>query len=183
MSRNSNNAIDENPTNYDGDSHQFLTFQLAGEVYAINILHIREIIDYGNLTQVPMVPDFIAGVINLRGSVVPVIDLSRRFGNRLTEITKRTSIVIIEITNEDETLEIGVMVDIVNEVLEIAKSEIEPAPSFGASIRTDFISGMGKVDGQFMILLDIDRVLSIDELSAVVDISSVNEVSESAGAD
>lgn len=180
MSQVSNAVTDENQADYDGDSQQFLTFQLAGEVYAINILHIREIIDYGNLTQVPMVPDFIAGVINLRGSVVPVIDLSRRFGNRLTEITKRTSIVIIEIVNDDETMEIGVMVDIVNEVLEIAESEIEPAPSFGASIRTDFINGMGKVDGQFMILLDVDRVLSIDELSAVVDISSSHEVSESA---
>ena len=111
---------DADAENHNGDSRQFLTFQLAGEVYAIDILHIREIIEYGNLTQVPMVPDFIAGVINLRGSVVPVIDLGTRFGNSVTEITKRTSIVIIEIADGDKMLEIGVTVDIVNEVLEIA---------------------------------------------------------------
>jgi purine-binding chemotaxis protein CheW len=158
-----------------GKSNQYLTFQLAGEVYAIDILHIREIIEYGNLTQVPMVPDFIAGVINLRGSVVPVIDLGVRFGRSLTKITKRTSIVIIEIADGDRMLEIGITVDLVNEVLEIAQSDIEPAPNFGASIRTDFIAGMGKVNGQFMILLDVERVLSIDELSMIGEIPSARE--------
>jgi len=150
---------------------QFLTFELATEIYAINILFIREIIEYGNLTQVPMVPDFIAGVINLRGSVVPVIDLSSRFGRSETTITKRTSIVIIEITSENELLEIGIMVDIVNEVLEISEEAIEDAPSFGASIRTDFISGMGKIDGKFLIILDVERVLSLEELSVVSEMS------------
>jgi purine-binding chemotaxis protein CheW len=153
-----------------GETQQFLTFELGGEVYAINILHIREIIEYGNLTQVPMVPSFIAGVINLRGSVVPVIDLAIRFGKAATKITKRTSIVIIEFTGAEQALEIGIMVDIVNEVLEIENGQIEPAPSFGASIRTDFIAGMGKVDDKFLILLDVERVLSIDELSAVMEI-------------
>lgn len=153
-----------------GKTQQFLTFELGSEIYAINILHIREIIEYGNLTQVPMVPRFIAGVINLRGSVVPVIDLAIRFGKPATEITKRTSIVIIELTEADQALEIGIMVDIVNEVLEIEDDQIEPAPSFGASIRTDFIAGMGKVDDKFLILLDVERVLSIDELSAVMEI-------------
>ncbi len=148
------------------DAHQFLTFELVGEVYAIDIMHIREIIDYGNITAVPMVPDFIAGVINLRGSVVPVIDLATRFWGQSTEITKRTSIVIIELSDSDQSLEIGVIVDIVNEVLDIPSEDIEPTPSFGASIRTDFIAGMGKVDGKFMILLDVNRVLSLDELAA-----------------
>ncbi|MCI0667320.1 MAG: chemotaxis protein CheW [Methylococcaceae bacterium] len=157
---------------FNGESNQFLTFQLAGEVYAIAILHIREIIEYGSLTAVPMVPDFIAGVINLRGSVVPVIDLGARFGRSVTKITKRTSIVVIEIADGDKMLEIGITVDLVNEVLEIAGSDIEAAPSFGASIRTDFIAGMGKVNGQFMILLDVQRVLSIDELSVVGRIHS-----------
>jgi len=150
---------------------QFLTFELAAEIYAINILFIREIIEYGNLTQVPMVPDFIAGVINLRGSVVPVIDLSSRFGRSETLITKRTSIVIIEINSNNEMLEIGIMVDIVNEVLEIGADAIEDAPSFGASIRTDFISGMGKIDGKFLIILDVERVLSLEELSVVSELT------------
>ncbi len=152
---------------FSDESTQFLTFQLAGKVYAIDILHIREIIEYGNLTRVPMVPDFIAGVINLRGSIVPVIDLGARLGNSATQITKRTSIVIIEIADGDKMLEIGITVDHVDEVLEIAQSDIEPAPSFGAGIRGDLISGMGKVNGCFMILLEVDRVLSIDELSAL----------------
>lgn len=151
--------------------NQFLTFELAAEIYAINILFIREIIEYGNLTQVPMMPDFIAGVINLRGSVVPVIDLSSRFGRSETLITKRTSIVIIEITSNNEVLEIGIMVDIVNEVLEISSDAIEDAPSFGASIRTDFIAGMGKIDGKFLIILDVERVLSLEELSVVTELS------------
>ncbi|MBQ0719101.1 MAG: chemotaxis protein CheW [Gammaproteobacteria bacterium] len=150
---------------------QFLTFELASEIYAINILFIREIIEYGNLTQVPMVPNFIAGVINLRGSVVPVIDLSSRFGRSETKITKRTSIVIIEINSDNQMIEIGIMVDIVNEVLEMSDDAIEDAPSFGASIRTDFISGMGKVDGKFLIILNVEQVLSLDELSVVSEIS------------
>ena len=153
---------------------QFLTFQLAGEIYAINILHIREIIDYGNLTQVPMVPNFIAGVINLRGSVVPVVDLGERFGKQRTRVTKRTSIVIIEIEDHDKLLEIGITVDHVNEVLEISSADIQLPPSFGANIRTDFIAGMGKVNGKFMVLLDVDRVLSIEELSEVDEIHSTS---------
>ena len=151
--------------------NQFLTFELAGEIYAINILFIREIIEYGNLTQVPMVPVSIAGVINLRGSVVPVIDLSSRFGRSETVITKRTSIVIIEINSDNEVFEIGIMVDIVNEVLEISSDEIEDAPSFGASIRTDFIAGMAKIEGRFLIILDVERVLSLEELSVVSELT------------
>jgi len=156
------------------ETQQYLTFELGGEVYAINILHIREIIEYGNLTEVPMVPDFISGVINLRGSVVPVIDLAIRFGKPATEITKRTSIVIIEITSAEQHLEIGVMVDIVNEVLEIDNDQIEPTPSFGASIRTDFIAGMGKVDGKFLIMLNVESVLSVTELSTISDIQATS---------
>lgn len=150
-----------------GAYSQYLTFQLAGETYAIDILNIREIIGYGNITTVPMMPEFIAGVINLRGSVVPVIDLSTRFGGKTSEVTKRTSIIIVEVSDEDISLEIGVIVDVVNEVLDIAVSDIEPAPAFGAKIRTDFISGMGKVDGRLLVMLNVENVLSIDELSIV----------------
>jgi purine-binding chemotaxis protein CheW len=148
------------------EDHQYLTFLLSGEMFAIAILNIKEIIEYGNLTEVPMMPDFIRGVINLRGSVVPVVDLSARFGRNRTEISRRTCIVIIEVGNNDDSRhDIGVMVDSVSEVLEIPRSEIEPPPAFGARIRVDFMQGMGKVAGKFVIILDANKVLSVDELS------------------
>jgi purine-binding chemotaxis protein CheW len=148
------------------EEHQYLTFLLSGEMYAIAILNIKEIIEYGNLTEVPMMPGFIRGVINLRGSVVPVVDLSVRFGRSRTEVSRRTCIVIIEVKNNDESKQdIGVMVDSVSEVLEIPRSEIEPPPSFGAKVRVDFMHGMGKAAGNFVIILDADKVLLVDELS------------------
>ncbi|MCP4768771.1 MAG: chemotaxis protein CheW, partial [Gammaproteobacteria bacterium] len=134
-------------------------------------LQIREIIEYANLTVVPLMPDFISGVINLRGNVVPVVNLARRFEHEPKEIGKRTSIVIIDIRNEDgESVEVGIVVDIVNEVIELAESEIAAAPSFGAKIRAEFIEGMGKIDDKLMILLNVDNVLSIDELSQIAGI-------------
>ena len=144
---------------------QYLTFLLGGEMFAIGILGIKEIIEYGSLTTVPMMPEFIRGVINLRGAVVPVVDLSARFGRPPTEVTRRSCIVIIEAEAESEKHDIGVVVDSVSEVLEIPGTEIEPAPSFGAKIRSDFIQGMGKVDGKFVIILDADKVLSVDEMA------------------
>ncbi len=156
------NTIDDD---HEKPQHQYLTFLLSGEVFAINILNIREILEYSPLTPVPMTPDFISGVLNLRGSVVPVIDLALRFKKEAAKINKRTSIVIIEITHNDRKMDIGVIVDIVNEVIEIP--EIEPAPTFGSSIRTDFIEGMGKVNDSFTIILDLACVLSVDELSIV----------------
>lgn len=153
-------------------STQHLTFVLAGEVFAIGILAIKEIIEYDSLTAVPMMPACIRGVINLRGSVVPVMDLSARFGNRAAEVTRRTCIVIVEIEADDGRRDVGVIVDAVNEVLEIAADEIEPTPAFGARIRTDFIAGIGKVNGKFVILLDVDRVLSIDEIGAFAAIDA-----------
>ncbi|MEO6422909.1 MAG: chemotaxis protein CheW [Candidatus Nitrotoga sp.] len=144
---------------------QFLTFLIGGEMFAISILGIKEIIEYGSLTTVPMMPDFIRGVINLRGAVVPVVDLSARFGRKSSEITRRSCIVILEVEADGEKQDVGVVVDSVLEVLAIAASEIEPPPSFGAMIRTDFISGMGKVSGKFVIILQADRVLSVDEMA------------------
>lgn len=147
------------------ENQQYLTFMLGGETFALGILGIKEIIEYGQLTEVPRMPGFIRGVINLRGAVVPVVDLGARFGKQATAIGKRTCIVIIEVKNDEDTQVVGVMVDAVNEVLEIPGSEIEPAPSFGAKIRADFIQGMGKVDGRFVIILEAGRVLSVDELA------------------
>lgn len=149
------------------DQQQYLTFMLGGETYAIGILAIKEIIEYGTLTEVPRMPSFIRGVINLRGAVVPVVDLSARFGKQATKVTRRTCIVIIEITTNQETQDVGVMVDAVNAVLEIPSQEIEPPPSFGANIRTDFISGMGKVAGKFVIILNVQNVLSVDEIAVL----------------
>ena len=149
---------------------QYLTFVLGGEIYALGILNIKEIIDYGNLTEVPMMPSFVRGVINLRGSVVPVIDLSARFGKANTQIAKRTGIVIVETGNESEhngQQDIGIIVDAVNEVVDINQQEIEPPPSFGTGIRPDFISGMAKRNNHFIILLNVNRVLSVDEMATL----------------
>jgi purine-binding chemotaxis protein CheW len=154
-----------------GEEAQYLTFQLGGEMFAIGILHIKEILEYGNLTTVPMMPAFIRGVINLRGAVVPVVDLSARFGRKTAEATRRSCIVIIEVEVESGVQDIGLMVDAVSAVLEIAGSDIEPAPSFGARIRADFISGMAKIDAKFVILLNVGKVLSVDEMTLLADVN------------
>lgn len=164
------------------EQQQYLTFVLGGEMFAIGILCVKEIIEYGHLTVVPMMPDCIRGVINLRGAVVPVVDLACRFGRRSTELTRRTCIVIVEIeaapeAGAGETQVIGVIVDAVNEVLDIPALDIEPPPSFGARIRSDFIEGMGKVGGRFVILLNLSRVLSVGELADIVEVAG-----ETAGA-
>ena len=148
-------------------AQQYLTFMLGSEVFAIGILAIKEIIEYDSLTVVPMMPACIRGVINLRGAVVPVMDLSARFGRAATAVTKRTCIVIVEIETAGERHDVGVIVDAVNEVLEIPAGEIEPPPAFGPKIRTDFIRGMGKVNGKFVILLDPDQVLTVDQMQVM----------------
>jgi purine-binding chemotaxis protein CheW len=144
---------------------QYLTFMLGSEVYALGILAIKEIIEYGDLTEVPMMPDCVRGVINLRGAVVPVIDLSVRFGKPASPVSKRTCIVIVEASNSGHSEVIGVVVDAVNAVLEIAAEDIEPPPAFGPRMRTEYIQGLGKVNGRFVILLSSDRVLAIEGLA------------------
>ena len=169
-----NASIGQNPL----DQHQYLTFMLGGEVYAMGILAIKEIIEYGQLTEVPRMPGFIRGVINLRGAVVPVIDLSARFGKPATTVTRRTCIVIVEVSDgqgtQGSTQVVGVMVDAVNAVLEIPATEIEPPPSFGAHIRADFMTGMGKVNGKFVIILNIHNVLSVDEIASLAGVSGAS---------
>ncbi|MFA6444667.1 MAG: chemotaxis protein CheW [Sterolibacterium sp.] len=151
-----------------GEAHQYLTFALSGEMFAVGILNVKEIIEYGTLAEIPMMPPFIRGVINLRGRVVPVIDLAARFGGKQSEIGKRTCIVIVELaTGDEERRELGIIVDAVSEVLEIPASEIEPPPSFGAKIRADFIAGMGKVNNKFVIILKIERAISSDDLAVL----------------
>lgn len=159
----------------DAGSLQYLTFALNGEMFAVGILNVKEIIEYGGLTQVPMMPAFIHGVINLRGAVVPVIDLSARFANQTTRIGKRSCIVIMEVAEGDTRHDTGIMVDMVSEVLEIPLADIEPPPAFGARIRADFINGMGKVAGKFVILLNIAKVLSTEEISTLAAVSRGDE--------
>ena len=149
------------------ETHQYLTFSLGGEMFGVGILNVKEIIEYGDLTQIPMMPGFIRGVINLRGAVVPVIDLAARFGRDGAAVQKRTCNVIVEVSQDGHKHDIGIMVDAVSEVLEISGADIEPAPSFGARIRADFIAGMGKVGGKFVIILDIQKVLSAEEIASI----------------
>ncbi|MEH3023647.1 MAG: chemotaxis protein CheW [Pseudomonas oryzihabitans] len=144
-------------------ARQFLTVQLAGERYGMPTCGVREIIEYGALTSVPLLPPALRGVINLRGAAVPVLDLGMRLHNQLTQTCRRSCIVVLESRIDDVTEVFGVVVDAVCEVLEIAAEDIEPAPRFGASIRTDFIHGMARQGAAFVILLDMDRVLGEDD--------------------
>ena len=151
---------------FHGES-QYLTFILGGEMFAMDIRGVKEIIEYGSMTMVPMMPAFVRGVINLRGAVVPVVDLAARFGRPPTQVNKRSCVVILEIQGEEEegVQDMGVLVDAVSAVLSIPAADIEPAPSFGAGIRADFIGGMAKVDGNFVIVLKVERVLSVEEMA------------------
>ena len=143
---------------------QYLSFELCGEEYAVNILRVREIIEYDTLTRVPGMPACVRGVINLRGRVVPVLDLAARFGLAESETTRRSCIVMMELTDDEDSVVIGVITDAVSQVLDLADSEIEPPPSFGTHISAEFISGMAQTGKKFVILLDIDRALNPAEL-------------------
>ena len=145
--------------------NQFLTFKLDEEVFALDIGKVREVLDFTTVTKVPQTPDFMRGVINLRGNVVPVVDLRLKFALPKTEKTINTCIIITEVEVEGETLVLGAMVDSVQEVLDLEPEQIEPAPRIGTKLNTDFIRGMGKRDGEFIIILDIDFVFSADELT------------------
>jgi purine-binding chemotaxis protein CheW len=149
---------------------QHLTFKLDEEVFAVDISKIREVLEYTTVTKVPQTPDFMCGVINLRGGVVPVVDLRLKFGMSQAEKTVNTCIVIVEVTLDEESTVLGALVDSVQEVFELEPDQIEPAPKIGTRLNTAFIQGMGKRDNQFIIILDIDKVFSTDELETVKDI-------------
>jgi purine-binding chemotaxis protein CheW len=146
-----------------------VTFVLGDEMFAIGIHHIREIIEYEEITTVPMMPVFVRGIINLRGAVVPVIDLSSRFGRPLSEIKPGTCIAILSIEGDDEFSLLGILLDGVREVVEIPLHAIEPPPSFGTRLRSEFIQGITTVAGRFVILLDVQKALSVSELSELAD--------------
>ena len=148
---------------------QFLTFTLGDEVFAMDIRTVREIIQYGPMTTVPLMPGFVRGVINLRGAVVPVIDLQARFGRAVASVGKKTCIVIFDAVRDGERVELGLMVDAVSEVIEIAAGQIEPPPNFGTAVRRDFIRGMGKVASRFVIILEPDRAFDVGEMAELCE--------------
>src|SRR5512135_1809502 len=139
---------------------QYLTFRLADEVYALDIDKVREVLDFTTVTKVPRTPDFMRGVINLRGSVVPVVDLRLKFGLTMTEKTVNTCVIITEVTVDNDTTILGALADSVQEVIELDAASISAPPRIGTKLRTEFIKGMGKRDDRFIIMLDIDRVFS-----------------------
>ena len=147
---------------------QLLTFQLQGELFGLEILKVKELIEYNGITKVPMVPDYIRGVINLRGSVVPVVDLLYLFSKTPSQITKKSCIIIVEsMMGEGSEAWTGILVDNVNEVIDVSGKDIEPPPAFGTNIRTKFILGMAKVGEEIIILLDMEYLLSFDELAGL----------------
>ncbi len=146
---------------------KYLTFSLAGEEYGIGILKIKEIIGMMPITTVPRTPEFVKGVINLRGKVIPVIDLRLRFGMEKIDYTERTCIIVVELKNRGIDILIGVVVDSVSEVLNIKAEDIEDTPTFGISLDTAYILGMAKMEGGVKILLDIDMVFSSEEIAAL----------------
>ena len=146
---------------------KYLTFDLADEEYGLEILRVREIIGMMEITPVPRTPDFVLGVINLRGKVIPVADLRLKFGLPYKEPDDRTCVIVVEVQSEGETVQMGIVVDRVNEVVDVKASEVEPTPSFGVALDTAFILGMAKVGNKVKILLDIDKVLTASEMAAM----------------
>jgi len=158
-------------TQGDTRGDQYLSFILRDEYFAIKITKVREVLDVATLTRIPRMPDYICGVINLRGCVVPVIDLGYRLGMAPVEKNVNTCIMIVEINVADDqgVVEMGVVTDAVQEVIELGSNDIEPAPKMGSGLNTDFIKGMGSIDDKFMILIDIDKILSSEGEALKID--------------
>ncbi len=154
------------------ETNQYLTFQLSEEIFALDIAKVREVLEYTKVTKVPQTPEMMIGVINLRGSVVPVIDLRLKFGMGMSERTVNTCIIIIEVSIDGEINLIGALVDSVKEVMDMDSDHIEPPPKIGTQLNTEFIKGMGKQNEQFVIILDIEKIFSVDELSMVQAVSN-----------
>jgi len=152
---------------------QYLTFVLDNDVFALEIAKVREVLEFTAITKVPRTPDFMRGVINLRGSVVPVVDLRIKFGMGKTENTINTCVVITEVEVDGESIVLGALADSVQEVIDLSPEQIEPPPKIGSRLRTDFIKGMGKRDDEFLIVLDIDRVFSADEVAITQEAAEI----------
>lgn len=149
------------------ETRQYLTFRLGNEIFATDVAKVREVLDLTTITAVPRTPEFMSGVINLRGSVVPVVDLRLCFEMSKTESTRNTCIVVVDVLLENESTVIGALADSVEEVIDLEPDQIEPAPRIGTQVHTDFIRGMGKRNTQFIMILDIDRVFSAEQLAAI----------------
>lgn len=145
-------------------SKQYLTFQIGNEEYAIGILRVREILEFTGVTRVPSMPACVRGVLNLRGSVLPVIDLASMFGFEAKEVTKQTCVIVVEVEHDGQASTLGVITDAVNEVIELPEEQIEPAPAFGTAAHSSYLVGLGNAGGSFVMILDVDRLLSIEEL-------------------
>jgi len=154
---------------------QFLTFKLEEELFALDIGEVREVLDFTSVTKVPQTPDYMRGVINLRGSVVPVVDMRLKFGMAMTEKTVNTCVIIVEVEIDGEKMVMGAMADAVQEVLDLEPDQIEPAPRLGTKMNNEFIKGMGKHNDQFIIILDINRVLSTDDLVALAGVADLKQ--------
>jgi purine-binding chemotaxis protein CheW len=150
---------------------KYLTFKLADEEYGLEILKVQEIIQMQAVTRVPRTPEYVRGVINLRGKVIPVIDLRKKFALDTVKDTEKTCIIVVQIANKDSHVVMGIIIDAVKEVLNIKAENIEETPSFGTSVNTDFILGIGKVGSTVKMLLDIDKVLSINEIDTITRMS------------
>ncbi len=155
----------------DTKAGKYLTFKLADEDYGISLLKVREIIGMMPITSVPRTPEFVKGVINLRGKVIPVTDLRLRFAMPENDYTDRTCIIVVEVSGQESTVQMGIVVDAVTEVLPVQDHEIEPAPEFGTDVDTRYILGMANMEGAVKILLDIDRVLTDAEIAALADVA------------
>jgi purine-binding chemotaxis protein CheW len=164
LSKASQETIEEAPL-------QYLTFSLGDELFAMDIRCVREIIQYATMTTVPLMPAFVRGVINLRGAVVPVIDLQSRFGRVSASVGKKTCVVIFDAVRNGEKVELGLMVESVSEVVDIATAAIEATPQFGTSINREFIKGMGKVKGEFIVILEPERALDVDDMAHQVELA------------
>jgi purine-binding chemotaxis protein CheW len=154
------------------ETTQYLTFKLDEERFALDVAKVREILDFTTITRVPQTPAFMKGVINLRGSVVPVIDMRLKFGMSETEKTVNTCIVVVEVEFESETIILGALADSVQEVVEMEPNQIEPAPRIGTRLDTDFIRGMGKRDDNFIMILDIDKIFTSEEIRMTQEATS-----------
>jgi purine-binding chemotaxis protein CheW len=148
---------------------QFLSFSLGSELFGMDIRTVREIIQHGGITPVPLMPDFVRGIINLRGAVVPVIDLHARFGRPAANIGKKSCIIIFDASRQGERAEIGLLVDAVSEVVEIPAGQIEPVPDFGTSVRREFMRGIGKLQGRFVVLLEPDQAFNVEEMAQLCE--------------
>ena len=157
---------------------QYLTFFIRSEEYAVAILRVKEIIEFESVTRVPAMPAHVRGVINLRGSVLPVIDLAAKFGHGESVPTRTTCIVVVETQIDGEVLVAGVIADAVSEVVDLPAEQIEPPPPFGTNVRVDFLGGMGKLDGRLVLILDLDRILTPVETLNVVDAAASEESGE-----